>query len=89
MEFGWEQIIGLIAGICTTIAVIPQIIKSWKTKKVKDVSPFMFTILLVGVFLWVVYGITQNDLPIIATNGVSLGLNSFMMYLMLKYRTKN
>ncbi|MCP9198869.1 SemiSWEET transporter [Gramella sp. GC03-9] len=85
MEFGWEQILGLVAGICTTIAVIPQIHRSYKTKKVNDVSPGMFSILLLGVLLWVVYGFTQNDLPIIATNGISLGLNSFMLYLMLKY----
>ena len=54
MEFGWEEILGLVAGICTTIAVIPQIKKAWKTKKVDDVSPGMFMILLLGVSLWVV-----------------------------------
>ncbi|MGA8853798.1 MAG: SemiSWEET transporter [Christiangramia sp.] len=78
-----------MAGICTTVAVIPQIKKAWKTKKVKDVSPGMFAILMLGVALWVVYGISQNDLPIIATNGVSLGLNSIMLYLMVKYRKNN
>lgn len=86
MEFGWEEILGLVAGICTTIAVIPQIKKAWDSKQVEDVSPGMFAILIAGVSLWVVYGITQNDLPIIATNGVSLGLNSVMAYLMIKYK---
>ena len=86
MNINWEVVLGLVAGICTTVAVIPQIKKAWKTKKVKDVSPGMFAILMLGVALWVVYGITQNDLPIIATNGVSLGLNSIMLYLMVKYR---
>jgi MtN3 and saliva related transmembrane protein len=89
MDFGWEQILGLVAGICTTISVIPQIKKAWETKKVDDVSPVMFGILMIGVGLWVVYGITQNDIPIIATNGVSLGLNSVMMYLMIKYKGKD
>ncbi|MDX1544863.1 MAG: SemiSWEET transporter [Christiangramia sp.] len=88
MSLSNEEILGLVAGVCTTIAVIPQIKKAWKTKKVKDVSPGMFGILMLGVGLWVVYGIMQNDLPIIATNGVSLGLNSVMMYLMIRYREK-
>ena len=88
MSLSGEEILGLVAGVCTTIAVIPQIKKAWKTKKVKDVSPGMFAILMLGVGLWVVYGIVQNDLPIIATNGVSLGLNSVMMYLMIRYREK-
>ncbi|PKD17552.1 hypothetical protein APR41_04910 [Salegentibacter salinarum] len=88
MTLEWTDILGLAAGICTTVAVIPQIKKAWKTKKVEDVSPGMFSILILGVFLWVIYGITQKDLPIIATNGVSLGLNSVMLYLMIRYRKK-
>ncbi|MGB8705868.1 MAG: SemiSWEET transporter [Gillisia sp.] len=84
----WNDVLGLIAGVCTTVAVVPQIYKAWKTKKVKDVSPGMFIVLMVGVFLWVIYGITQNDLPIIVTNGASLALNSFMFYLMMRYRHK-
>ncbi|WP_240793823.1 SemiSWEET family sugar transporter [Antarcticibacterium arcticum] len=84
----WTDVLGLVAGICTTAAVIPQIKKAWQTKKVEDVSPGMFIILIIGVFLWVVYGFTQKDMPIIATNGVSLGLNGFMLYLMLRYKDK-
>ncbi|WP_237690467.1 SemiSWEET transporter [Salegentibacter tibetensis] len=88
MTLDWTVILGLAAGICTTVAVIPQIKKAWKTKKVEDVSPGMFSILILGVFLWIIYGIIQNDLPIIAANGISLGLNSVMLYLMLRYRKK-
>ena len=85
-ELGWTDVLGLVAGICTMVAVIPQIKKAWDTKKVEDVSPGMFIVLVIGVFLWVIYGITQNDLPIIVTNGVSLALNGFMLYLMLRYK---
>lgn len=84
----WEQVLGLVAGVCTTAAVIPQIWKAWKTKEVNDVSPVMFGILMLGVGLWVVYGVVKEDLPIIATNGVSLALNSVMLYLMIRYRKK-
>ena len=79
----WQDIIGILAGICTTVAVIPQIIKAWKTKKVEDVSPGMFIILMCGVGLWTVYGIGKKDWPIILTNGISLLLNSFLLYLII------
>ncbi len=85
-DLGWTDVLGLVAGMCTMVAVIPQIKKAWKTKKVEDVSPGMFIVLIIGVFLWVIYGITQNDLPIIATNGISLALNGFMLYLMICYK---
>lgn len=84
----WTDVLGLVAGICTTIAVLPQIKKTWQTKKAEDVSPGMFSILIFGVFLWVIYGITQRDMPIIVTNGVSLALNGMMLFLMLRYRKK-
>ncbi|WP_179008551.1 SemiSWEET family sugar transporter [Winogradskyella forsetii] len=76
-----EGIIGTAAGVFTTIAVLPQIYKAITTKKVKDVSPYMFVILCVGVGLWTVYGILKNDWPIIITNGISFVFNSIMLYI--------
>lgn len=85
----WVDILGLVAGLCVSIAVIPQIRKAIKTKKVKDISPIMFGILMFGVVLWVVYGIIKNDLAIIATNAFSLFLNCIMLYLLIKYGESN
>ncbi len=73
------SIIGYFAGIFTTIAVIPQIYKAIKTKKVDDISPIFFTILLLGVGLWTVYGVLKEDGPIIVTNGISFILNAIML----------
>ncbi len=83
------QIIGFIAGILTTVAVLPQLIKSWKTKKVMDISPFMFVLLLGGVGLWVVYGVLKRDYPIILTNGISFLLNLSMLLIMLLYKSED
>lgn len=83
------QLLGFIAGACTTIAVIPQLIKTWRTKNVVDVSPIMFSILILGVGLWVVYGVIKKDLPIIITNGISFALNFTMLVLMLLYRKRS
>lgn len=83
---GWTEILGLVAGVCTTAAVVPQIWKAWKTKEVDDVSPGMFFVLLAGLALWLVYGIIQKDIPIIATNGTALLLNIFMLFLIFRYK---
>lgn len=79
------NIVGLVAGICVTIAVIPQIIKVWKSKKVKNVSLTMFSTLTLGIFLWVVYGYLKKDYPIMITNTISLLLNLLMIYFISKY----
>jgi MtN3 and saliva related transmembrane protein len=79
------DILGFFAGICVTISVIPQILKIWKTKKVKDISLLTFSVLTFGIALWVVYGVLKNDLPIIVTNSISLSLNIVMVYFIIYY----
>ena len=83
---GWTEIHGLVAGVVTTAAVVPQIWKAWRTTEVEDVSPGMYFVLVTGLALWVIYGIITSDIPIIATNGTALLLNCFMLYLIFRYR---
>jgi len=78
-------IIGLLAGTLTTIAFLPQLIKTLKLKETKDLSLWMYIILCTGVFLWLVYGLLIKDLPIIAANGISLILGSIILFYKLKY----
>lgn len=79
------DIIGLFAGTCITISTIPQIVKVWKTKKVKDISLKTFSILTFGIAVWIIYGILKEDLAIIVTNSVSLFLNLIMVYFIIYY----
>ncbi|MEO8774414.1 MAG: SemiSWEET transporter [Gelidibacter sp.] len=82
----YDNIIGIAAGIFTTVGVLPQIIKALKTRKVRDVSPYMFIILCIGVGLWTVYGIIKMDWPIIITNGISFILNAIMLVILTTQR---
>lgn len=82
----WTQIIGLAAGVCTAISLIPQVIKTIKEKEAEDVSLIMLLVLATGLALWIVYGIKRNDLPIIATNSFSLLVNITMVVLRIKYK---
>lgn len=77
--------LGLVAGLCTTVAVVPQLLKAWRTKRVKDISPGMFFVLVSGLALWIIYGIIKNDLPIIITNGTALLLNGIMLWMLFRY----
>ena len=79
-------IVGILAGICTSIAALPQLIKAIKTKRVEGLSPFMFGVLVTGLSLWVVYGAVRQDWPLVVTNAVSVGLNLAIFILFFKYR---
>ena len=82
------QVIGIIAGVCTSISLLPQLIKTIKEKKDGDISYFMLGILLIGIGLWIWYGLLKKDYPIIVTNAISFVLNSLIILFNLYYRKK-
>lgn len=63
-------VLGLVAGALTTSGYIPQIVKGFRTKRMQDVSMMMISILCIGMFLWILYGLSQSDIPLIVSNTV-------------------
>jgi MtN3 and saliva related transmembrane protein len=84
-----ETIIGIIAGILTSISMVPQLIKVLKEKDVENLSPIMITILLIGVSIWVVYGVMLEEWPIILSNAFSVLVNATLLtcYFFFRERT--
>lgn len=80
------QIIGIVAGICTGVSLLPQLIKIIKEKKADDISFFMLFILMAGLAGWVWYGILKEDFPIIITNSFSFLMNCAIIFFRIKYR---
>ncbi|MGC3976028.1 MAG: SemiSWEET transporter [Nitrospira sp.] len=79
-------LIGLLAGTLTTIAFIPQLQQTWRTRSAQDVSLGMLLTFIIGVFLWLVYGLLLGALPIILANLVTLVLTLAILILKLRYR---
>lgn len=77
--------IGLAAAFCTTIAFLPQVIQTWRTRSTKDLSLSMFLVFTTGIFLWLVYGLILRDLPLIAANGTTFVLSGTILYFKLRY----
>lgn len=83
------EYIGLAAGICTSVSLLPQVIKIIKEKKAEAISYFMLAILIIGQATWIWYGIMKSDLPIILTNSISVLVNIIMIIFTIKYKEKN
>jgi MtN3 and saliva related transmembrane protein len=79
-------IIGLIAALFTTVSLLPQLIKVYKTKSTKDISTGMFTLFGTGVLLWFVYGVFVNDLPIIIANSLAFIQATVILFFKAKYK---
>jgi len=79
-------IIGLAAATLTTISFLPQAIKVIRTKHTKDLSLEMYSIFSGGVFLWLVYGILVNDLPLIICNAVTFIFAATILIMKIRYK---
>ncbi len=69
------DLIGLIAGVLTSFAMMPQLIKVIRTKNVNDISILTLIVLLSGLTLWVWYGIMKDDWQIILSNAFAVLVN--------------
>lgn len=83
---GHVNIIGIVAGTCTTIAFLPQVAKVMRTKHTADISLPMYVIFSVGVFMWTCFGIVIRSLPVVIANGITLILALYILGAKLKYR---
>lgn len=82
----FTQILGLVAGSFTTIAFLPQVIKTWKSRSAKDLSLGMFSLFCLGVLLWLIYGIRVSDIPVIVANLLTLLLASSLLFFKLWFK---
>lgn len=87
-ENTFVEVVGIMAGVCTAISLLPQIIKVVREKKTHDISLFYLIVLLCGLGLWTYYGFLKDDLPIIATNIFSMVLNITMITLGVRYKRR-
>ncbi len=82
-------LLGFVAGTLTTLAFLPQVVKTWRTKSSSDLSISTMGMISSGVLLWLVYGLLIGDLPIIAANSVTLVLVVSVFVLALVYRKQS
>lgn len=80
-----NETVGFIAGTLVAISVLPQVLKSWKTKSTKDIALSWSVINLAGQILWIVYGFLIASYSLVIMSGITLLMNVSMIFLKLKY----
>jgi MtN3 and saliva related transmembrane protein len=78
--------IGIVAGLFTAASLLPPLIKLIREKKPETVPIGMLVVLLVGLVLWIYYGILNKDWPLIITNCFSFFQNVTMIALRQRYK---
>ena len=82
----FESNLGYFAGLLTTIAFIPQVVKVWTSKSTSDISLIMFVVFTFGVLLWLIYGVIINDHSLVVTNLVTFSLSLSILVAKILYK---
>lgn len=81
----FDLVLGLLAGTLTTISFLPQVIKAFKTKHTRDLSFPTFLLLVLGIVLWIIYGILIRQIPIVLSNAAAFILVLSILIMKIKY----
>ena len=85
-HFNYIDLFGFLAAFLTTIAFLPQLYKTWKTKSSDDVSLIMLILFITGLICWIIYGIKINSIPILVANIITFIFNLSILILKITYR---
>ncbi len=80
------EIVGFMAGSMVALALLPQFIKSLKTKSTSDLSWGWMLISITGQVLWVVYGLLISSISLIVMSSITLAMALAVFYLKLRYK---
>ena len=84
----WLEGMGLLGSALSSITFIPQVLRTWKTKSVEDLSLSMVIIVFFSTVIWLVYGFGKHLLPVIICNAVICLLSFVLIYFKLSYGKK-
>ncbi|MGC6431778.1 MAG: SemiSWEET family sugar transporter [Jejuia sp.] len=88
LKANYTEPIGFAAAVLTTIAFLPQVYKTWKTKDVSSLSLPMLVLFFIGIILWWVYGFLMKSASMLFANSITIISSFLLIYFKIKYSNK-
>jgi MtN3 and saliva related transmembrane protein len=82
------EVLGFAAGILTTVAFVPQVWHSWRTRDLSGISLRMYSLFTLGTLLWLIYGIAVGSWPVGVANAVTLLLAGVVLCLKVAHSAR-
>ncbi len=79
------EYLGIVAGLLSTFALVPQIMRVYKLKSAREISFLFNTSMLLGIIIWLVYGIVLGLVSLMIWNSIGIVLNGWLLFAKLKY----
>jgi MtN3 and saliva related transmembrane protein len=85
MQANGIELIGYVAGMCTTVSFVPQLLRVLRLKSAREISLGMFLLFSFGCLLWLLYGVLVRSIPIMLWNAITFLLAMCILGLKLRY----
>jgi MtN3 and saliva related transmembrane protein len=85
---GAVNAVGMAAAMCTTVSLVPQLLRVWRLRSAREISLTMVLVFSLGVLLWLVYGICIHSTPVILANVATLGLSLAILALKVRFGSR-
>lgn len=80
-----HEIIGYVGGVLLAVTSLPQIYKTFKTKKTDDISIYFIFLQIVTCVIFLTYGVLIDANPIKAANSILLFELLLLLYAKIKF----
>ena len=82
----WVEAMGLFGAFLTSVTFIPQVYKTWQTKKAGDLSLSMLLIVGLSTIVWLTYAVALMLWPVIIANAIIGVLSLLLIYFKLTFK---
>jgi len=79
------DLLGYTAATLTTLAFVPQVRHTLRTRDVSGISLGMYSAFTLGIALWLIYGVVIGSWPLVAANLITLVLAACILALKIAH----
>ncbi len=84
MQTWWLTLLGLAAGLCTSLSFVPQVLKAWREGDTGAISKRMYVASLIAYGLWIGHGLMIASVPVVLFNVINVVFASIILTLKLR-----
>jgi len=82
------EALGYAAAVISTASFVPQVWHTFRSRDVSGISLGMYSVFVVGVSMWLGYGVLLGSWPVVIANAVTLALALAILGMKLRYGTQ-
>lgn len=85
MDGSVTGLLGSVAAVTSTLSLLPQVMKTWRTRSARDISTVWLIVALVSMALWIIYGVLLPAWSVVAANGLTGALGLLLLVFKMRY----